>query len=144
MCSCVNVPDQDSNYNHRRGNCILLSHDQRNSHISYSVNDFVQLYGPRTVTVPKMPSLGLLLEYPIFNSYNDRIASTVNQNLQPSDAEYRFPIDFEVHRAAIDEFKQEQIYTRMRTSEDRSEVYVLPYIVTSGQQADVRNFYVGH
>lgn len=69
--------------------------------------------------MPKMPALGLLLEYPIFESYNKRIAST-NGNLQPTDPEYRPPIDFEVHREAIEQFKQEHIYSRMRTIESRS------------------------
>lgn len=75
------------------------------------------MYGPRTVFIPKMPALGLLLEYPIFDTYTRRIAS-VNENLQPSDPEYRQPIDFEVHRGAIDQFKQEHIYSRMRSIED--------------------------
>ncbi|KAF9808275.1 hypothetical protein IEO21_07918 [Rhodonia placenta] len=81
-----------------------------------------EMYGPRTVFIPKMPALGLLLEYPIFDTYTRRIAS-VNENLQPSDPEYRQPIDFEVHRGAIDQFKQEHIYSRMRSIEDTEGVF---------------------
>ncbi|OCH96254.1 tRNA pseudouridine synthase [Obba rivulosa] len=81
-----------------------------------------ELYGPRMVFIPKMPALGLLLEYPIFDTYNRRIA-IVNEKLQPTDDDYRPPIDFEIHREAIDQFKQEHIYTRMRSIEDREAVF---------------------
>lgn len=77
-----------------------------------------QLYGPRTVFIPKMPALGLLLEYPIFDSYNRKVAESTAQ-LQPTDPEYRNPIDFEVHREKIDAFKQEHIYSRMRSIEEQ-------------------------
>ncbi len=76
------------------------------------------MYGPRQVFIPKMPALGLLLEYPIFESYSRRMAS-VNEKLQPSDPEYRPPIDFEVHRTQLDDFKQHHIYSKMRSIEDK-------------------------
>jgi tRNA pseudouridine38-40 synthase len=79
---------------------------------------FLQLYGPRMVFIPKMPALGLLLENPIFDSYNNKVAS-INQKLQPSDPEYRPPIDFEIHRETMEKFKQQYIYDNMRTTEDR-------------------------
>lgn len=65
-----------------------------------------------------MPSLGLLLEEPIFDSYNTRMAA-VNQKLDPSDFDFRPPISFEAHREAIDAFKQKYIYDNMREVEDR-------------------------
>lgn len=65
-----------------------------------------------------MPALGLLLEYPIFETYNARVANA-NEGLDPSDDKYRSPIDFEIHRARIDAFKQEYIYENMRAIEDR-------------------------
>ena len=68
-----------------------------------------------------MPSLGLLLEYPIFDSYNAKVA-TANAGLKESDAEYRLPIDFERHREEIEKFKQEWIYSRMRMAEERLEM----------------------
>jgi tRNA pseudouridine38-40 synthase len=70
------------------------------------------------VFIPKMPSLGLLLEYPIFDAYNRKIA-TANEKLQETDPEYRHSIDFEIHRAEIDLFKERHIYARMRTIEDK-------------------------
>ncbi|OSD05463.1 tRNA pseudouridine synthase [Trametes coccinea BRFM310] len=81
-----------------------------------------EMYGPRQVFVPKMPALGLLLEYPIFESYNRRVAA-INAKLQPGDPEYRAPIDFEVHRAQLDEFKQNFIYAKMRSIEDQFGIF---------------------
>lgn len=81
-----------------------------------------ELYGPRQVFIPKVPSLGLLLEYPIFESYNRKIES-VNESLSPEDPEFRPPIDFEVHREAIEKFKQTHIYDQMRETEDRRAVF---------------------
>ncbi|KAI0064005.1 pseudouridine synthase [Artomyces pyxidatus] len=81
-----------------------------------------ELYGPRQVFIPKMPSLGLLLEHPIFESYNRKVAG-VNGKLTPEDADFRPPIDFEIHQNKIDDFKQEQIYSRMRDIEDRGDVF---------------------
>ncbi|KAI0794185.1 tRNA pseudouridine synthase [Fomes fomentarius] len=81
-----------------------------------------EMYGPRQVFIPKMPALGLLLEYPIFESYSRRMAS-VNEKLQPSDAEYRPPIDFEVHRTQLDDFKQYHIYSKMRSIEDQFGIF---------------------
>ncbi|PCH36214.1 tRNA pseudouridine synthase [Wolfiporia cocos MD-104 SS10] len=81
-----------------------------------------EIYGPRMIFVPKMPALGLLLEYPIFDTYTRKVSS-VNEKLQPSDSEYRPPIDFELHREAIDEFKQQHIYTRMRAIEGQEGVF---------------------
>ena len=70
------------------------------------------------VFIPKMPALGLLLEYPIFESYNRRVAET-NGKLDISDPEHRDPVDFEVYREKIDAFKQEHIYSRMRSIEEQ-------------------------
>ena len=73
------------------------------------------------VFVPKMPALGLLLEYPIFESYNKR-ASETSGKLQSSDPDYRAPIDFETYREQIDAFKQQHIYSRMRAIEEQGGV----------------------
>ena len=77
-----------------------------------------QLYGPKTVLIPKMPALGLLLEEPLFDSYNQRMA-TLNEQLEPTDAEYRPVIDFDIYRDKIDAFKEKYIYSNMREVEDR-------------------------
>lgn len=78
------------------------------------------------VLVPKMPALGLLLEYPIFDSYNQKV-TTVNEREKYADShvDFRPPIDFEQYRDAIDAFKQKFIYEDMRAIEDRYGTYVL-------------------
>ncbi|KAI0704057.1 tRNA pseudouridine synthase [Earliella scabrosa] len=81
-----------------------------------------EMYGPRQVFIPKMPALGLLLEYPIFESYSRRV-NGVNAKLQPSDPEYRPPIDFEVHRTQLDGFKEHHIYSKMRSIEDQFGIF---------------------
>ncbi len=68
-----------------------------------------------------MPSLGLLLEHPIFDSYNRKVEN-VNEKLSPEDVEFRPPIDFDVYREEIEKFKQTYIYDRMRDVEDRKAV----------------------
>ena len=83
------------------------------------------MYGPRQVFVPKMPALGLLLEYPIFESYNRRAAS-VSAKLDASDPDFRPGIDFEVHRAQLDAFKEMHIYSKMRSIEDQFGMCVGP------------------
>lgn len=65
-----------------------------------------------------MPSLGLLLEQPIFESYNRKVGN-VNEGLSPEDVEFRPLIDFEIHREEIEKFKQTYIYDRMRDAEDQ-------------------------
>ena len=72
--------------------------------------------------VPKMPALGLLLEYPIFEAYNRRITAANERINDPNDSEHREPIDFEVHRETIAKFKNEHIYSRMRAIEDKQAV----------------------
>ncbi|KAF9218960.1 pseudouridine synthase [Gyrodon lividus] len=83
-----------------------------------------ELYGPRMVLVPKMPALGLLLEYPIFDSYNRRV-TTINEREKhdSSHPDFRPAIDFEQYRETIDAFKQKFIYTDMRATEDRYGIF---------------------
>ncbi|KAF9475007.1 pseudouridine synthase [Pholiota conissans] len=81
-----------------------------------------ELYGQRSVFVPKMPSLGLLLEEPLFNSYNEKIAA-INAKLKPTDPEYRPLIDFDVHREKMNAFKEIFIYKNMREVEDRDGLF---------------------
>ena len=86
-----------------------------------------QLYGSRTVVIPKMPSLGLLLEHPVFDSYNIRVREK-NKGLKESDADFRPELDFTPYNDQIHQFKDEQIYSRMRASEDRVAVWVVPFL----------------
>ncbi|KAK2463585.1 hypothetical protein APHAL10511_004336 [Amanita phalloides] len=81
-----------------------------------------ELYGPKVVLIPKMPSLGLLLEEPVFDSYNGRMA-IINEKLHPSDPAYRPPIDFDLYRDRIEKFKDDFIYKNMREVEDQTGLF---------------------
>ncbi|TAQ87714.1 hypothetical protein B7494_g3955 [Chlorociboria aeruginascens] len=65
-------------------------------------------YGPISLSIPKAPSLGLLLERPIFESYNERAVSDLG----------REKIDFNKYQKEMDEFKQKEIYDRIFRVED--------------------------
>ncbi|KAF4592998.1 tRNA pseudouridine synthase 1 [Pleurotus pulmonarius] len=82
-----------------------------------------ELYGNQSVLIPKMPSLGLLLEYPIFETYNSKVANEINKNLDPSHEGYRPPIDFEIYKEEIATFKQTHIYDNMRKIEDEFGIF---------------------
>lgn len=72
--------------------------------------------------IPKMPALGLLLEYPVFEAYNRRITAANERVHESNDQEYRHPIDFEPHQEMIEEFKSEHIHSRMRAIEEKQAV----------------------
>ena len=114
------LPDKHTPTDHRGGPSPSRSpaHLRLRIHSPLNCTLSLQMYGPRQVFVPKMPALGLLLEYPIFESYSRRIAS-VNAKLTPTDSEFRPAIDFEVHREQLDAFKDTHIYSKMRTIEDK-------------------------
>lgn len=83
--------------------------------------------------MPKMPALGLLLEYPIFESYNRKV-TTVNGTLDPSSPDFRPQIEFGSLEAQMEDFKREFIYSNMRSIEDRDGMYAVskPYLILSG------------
>lgn len=66
-------------------------------------------YGPEKISIPKAPSLGLLLERPVFSSYNKRAQHDLG----------KAPIDFDKFRKEMDEFKQREIYERMYRDEEK-------------------------
>ncbi|KAJ7022098.1 pseudouridine synthase [Mycena alexandri] len=85
-----------------------------------------ELYGPRAIMIPKMPALGLLLEQPIFDSYNTKIGYTnaklpapAPPNESAPHPDFRAPIDFSVHREKMEAFKERYIYDNMRLVEER-------------------------
>ncbi|KAJ5143207.1 uncharacterized protein N7515_001994 [Penicillium bovifimosum] len=67
-------------------------------------------YGPERIAIPKAPGLGLLLERPIFDSYNAKAASLLE----------RSPINFKKFEKEMDEFKQREIYDRIFREEEQS------------------------
>lgn len=69
--------------------------------------------GPDRISIPKAPSLGLLLERPIFESYNKRAHDTLSKEA----------LDFDKYKSEMDDFKQEQIYERMYRDEEKDNVF---------------------
>ena len=93
-----------------------------------------ELFGPSRVHVPKAPGLGLLLENPLFESYNTRIASQNRRMGQikqavddPKEAE-RLQLDKQVResiawdgvRGEMEQFKQKFIYDRIIQTEEKT------------------------
>ncbi|KAJ1965194.1 tRNA pseudouridine synthase 1 [Dipsacomyces acuminosporus] len=70
--------------------------------------------GPR-VNVPKAPGLGLLLEQPVFDAFNKRVAS---QQQGSND-----PVSFEPHNEEIERFKNKYIYDAIIRSEMAERVF---------------------
>ncbi|KAJ1819219.1 tRNA pseudouridine synthase 1 [Coemansia sp. RSA 2599] len=91
--------------------------------------------GPR-VNVPKAPGLGLLLEQPVFESYNRKAAH------QRKDASSD-PVTFEPYVKEIEEFKQKYIYDAIVDTEmadnvfdwwvQSTEIYPEPYTYVNAQ-----------
>lgn len=65
-------------------------------------------YGPRRISIPKAPGLGLLLERPVFDEYNKRATGQLQRDA----------IDFSKYDAKIQEFKDREIYRRMFEAEE--------------------------
>ncbi|KAG8873846.1 tRNA pseudouridine synthase 1 [Tulasnella sp. 331] len=90
-----------------------------------------ETFGPRRINVPMAPALGLLLEQPVFQTYNEIVtrenaALLLRPNLTPEDvaAKVRPPIEFEAHQQQIDAFKVRYIYERMREEEQEKSMRV--------------------
>lgn len=72
----------------------------------------LQTYGPDRYPIPKAPSLGLLLERPVFESYNNRCKDLG-----------RDPVAFDRFEKEMQEFKQEQIYNKIYHDEEAHNVF---------------------
>ncbi|KAL2150540.1 hypothetical protein VTH82DRAFT_7103 [Thermothelomyces myriococcoides] len=71
-------------------------------------------YGPRRISIPKAPGLGLMLERPMFTEYNKK-AVTLGKE----------PIDFSKWEDKIAAFKDEHIYRRMFELEEKENSFHL-------------------
>jgi len=65
-------------------------------------------YLPQRLNVPKAPSLGLLLERPVFDAYNEKLVGFGRE-----------AIDFSKYEKEIEEFKQREIYERIFREEEQ-------------------------
>jgi len=73
-----------------------------------------EAFGLRKIAIAKAPSLGLLLEYPLFSHYNEKTAKENGRD----------PLDFEKYKKEIDEFKQKFIYSRIFEEEEKQNTYI--------------------
>jgi len=64
-------------------------------------------YVANKISIPKAPSLGLLLERPVFDIYNEKLERFGREK-----------IDFSRHEKEMEEFKQRQIYERIFREEE--------------------------
>lgn len=71
--------------------------------------------GPRKIHVPKAPPLGLLLEQPLFHSYNDTVEK--GQKFMAA----KDTVNFEQYREKIDAFKMQYIYEALRKEEEETD-----------------------
>ncbi|MCJ1473192.1 tRNA pseudouridine synthase 1 [Lambiella insularis] len=70
-------------------------------------------YESDKLIIPKAPGLGLLLERPVFDSYNER----------PKNQEDRGEVAFEKYKTEMGEFKQREIYERIYREEERDNLF---------------------
>ena len=71
-------------------------------------------YMASKISIPKAPGLGLLLERPVFDTYNERLVGKFD----------REPIDFSKYDKEMQEFKQREIYERIFREEERDNTCV--------------------
>ena len=71
-------------------------------------------YTGNKISIPKAPGLGLLLERPVFDTYNERFAGQ------------REKLDFSKYETEMEEFKQREIYARIFREEERDNQFVHP------------------
>lgn len=81
-----------------------------------TTNIINESYGSATISIPKAPGLGLLLERPVFDSYN----------VQAVEKFQREKIDFDKFKTEMEEFKQREIYDRIFREEERDHQFVFP------------------
>ncbi|KAJ5888726.1 hypothetical protein N7495_008767 [Penicillium taxi] len=77
-----------------------------------SPDRITESYGPERIAIPKAPGLGLLLERPIFDSYNSKASSLSRE-----------PVAFDKFTKEMEEFKQREIYDRIFREEEQSSAF---------------------
>ncbi|TKA48294.1 hypothetical protein B0A49_12366 [Cryomyces minteri] len=73
------------------------------------VSRIADTYEDAKIGIPKVPGLGLLLERPVFDSYNERQAEKFGKE----------KLDFGKYEKELEDFKQREIYERIFREEER-------------------------
>ncbi|KAI1367030.1 pseudouridine synthase [Xylaria arbuscula] len=76
---------------------------------------FEESYSASRISIPKAPSLGLLLERPVFDTYNKRATESLNLEA----------VSFSNHETEIQAFKEEHIYRRIFELEEQENSFHL-------------------
>lgn len=69
-------------------------------------------FGPAKINIPKAPALGLLLECPVYETYNERLAEMGYNN-----------IEFSGYETEMNAFKMKNIYDKIYAEEIKENVY---------------------
>ena len=69
-------------------------------------------FGPATINIPKAPALGLLLECPVYESYNERLGDSGHN-----------PIDFSKYATEMNAFKLKNIYDKIYAEELKENLF---------------------
>ena len=77
------------------------------------INTLKDSLGQDRYSIPKVPGLGLLLERPVFDSYNKLQAPKHGRD----------PLEFSKYEKQIEEFKQREIYQRIFREEEKSDEF---------------------
>lgn len=86
------------------------------------------------LNIPKAPALGLLLDRPVFQLYNDRMKTVENR---PS-------IDFDVHKEKIQKFKEQYIYSRIFQQEERDKEFDAFLAAVDSHLDSTYNYFINH
>ncbi|KAH6838608.1 pseudouridine synthase [Chaetomium sp. MPI-CAGE-AT-0009] len=78
------------------------------------LSTIIESYGPRRISIPKAPGLGLMLERPMFTGYNQKAAGLGKE-----------AVDFAKWEDKIEEFKDKHIYRRMFELEEKENSFHL-------------------
>ncbi|KAH0099552.1 pseudouridine synthase, partial [Aureobasidium melanogenum] len=79
------------------------------------IERIVEAQGDQKISIPKVPGLGLLLERPVFDSYNEIQAVKHDKE----------KLDFGKYEKELEEFKQREIYQRIFAEEERDNTFHL-------------------
>ena len=77
-------------------------------------NRILESYNNDRISIPKAPGLGLLLERPVFDTYNERASTLYGKE----------KLDFGNYEEEIREFKKREIYERIFREEEKENQYV--------------------
>lgn len=77
-----------------------------------SISKIKDAFGPDKINIPKAPALGLLLDHPVYDGYNNQLVAYGHE-----------PIDFDKYSTQMDAFKHEWIYSKIYAEEESEHTF---------------------